>query len=33
MLDPVETRHVLALALSASLNAPIPDTSFPVFRM
>lgn len=30
---PSETRRVLALALSASLNAPIPDTRFGVFRM
>ena len=30
---PSETRRVLALAFSASLNAPIPDTRFGVFRM
>ncbi len=30
---PSETRRVLALALSASLNAPIPDTRWGVFRM
>ena len=30
---PSETRRVLGLALSASLNAPIPDTRFGVFRM
>ncbi|MFN3687907.1 carboxyl transferase domain-containing protein [Salinarimonas sp.] len=30
---PSETRRVLALALSASLNAPIPKTTFGVFRM
>nr|WP_244645214.1 carboxyl transferase domain-containing protein [Salinarimonas ramus] len=30
---PSETRRVLALALSASLNAPIPKTPFGVFRM
>jgi 3-methylcrotonyl-CoA carboxylase beta subunit len=33
VIDPVETRRVLALAISASLNAPIPDTTFGVFRM
>jgi 3-methylcrotonyl-CoA carboxylase beta subunit len=33
IIDPVDTRRVLALGLSASLNAPIPDTRFGVFRM
>jgi 3-methylcrotonyl-CoA carboxylase beta subunit len=33
VIDPVDTRRVLALGLSASLNAPIPDTRFGVFRM
>ncbi len=33
IIDPVDTRRVLALGLSASLNAPIPDTQFGVFRM
>ena len=33
VIDPAQTRDVLALALSASLNAPIPDTRFGVFRM
>ncbi|MBA2449337.1 MAG: methylcrotonoyl-CoA carboxylase [Chloroflexi bacterium] len=33
ILDPVETRTVLALGLSAALNAPIPPTTFGVFRM
>lgn len=33
IIDPVETRSVLALALSASLNAPIEETRFGVFRM
>ena len=33
VIDPLETRDTLALALSASLNAPIPETSFGVFRM
>ena len=33
IIDPVDTRKVLALGLSASLNAPIPETRFGVFRM
>jgi 3-methylcrotonyl-CoA carboxylase beta subunit len=33
VIDPAQTRDVLGLALSASLNAPIPDTRFGVFRM
>ena len=33
ILDPPETRRVLALALSACLNAPIDDTQWGVFRM
>lgn len=33
IIDPAQTRDVLALAISASLNAPIPDTDFGVFRM
>ena len=33
ILDPRQTRSALALALSASLNAPIPDYRAPVFRM
>jgi 3-methylcrotonyl-CoA carboxylase beta subunit len=33
IIDPAETRRVLALTLSASLNAPIPKTAFGVFRM
>ncbi|WP_333590449.1 carboxyl transferase domain-containing protein [Brevundimonas sp.] len=33
VIDPVQTRDVLGLAISASLNAPIPETSFGVFRM
>ncbi len=33
VIDPADTRQVLALALSASLNAPIPETRFGVFRM
>jgi 3-methylcrotonyl-CoA carboxylase beta subunit len=33
IIDPVDTRRVLGLALSAALNAPIPRTQFGVFRM
>jgi 3-methylcrotonyl-CoA carboxylase beta subunit len=33
ILDPVETRQALALGLSASLNAPVPEVRFGVFRM
>jgi len=34
VIDPADTRRVLALAISASLNAPIPDSpKFGVFRM
>jgi acetyl-CoA carboxylase carboxyltransferase component len=33
ILDPAQTRQVLGLALSACLNAPIPETKYGVFRM
>ena len=33
IIAPSETRRVVALALSAALNAPIPDMRFGVFRM
>ena len=33
VIDPVDTRRVLALGLAAALNAPIPETTFGVFRM
>ena len=33
VIDPAQTREVLALALSASLNAPIEPTQFGVWRM
>jgi 3-methylcrotonyl-CoA carboxylase beta subunit len=34
VIDPADTRRVLALAMSASLNAPIPERPrFGVFRM
>src|ERR1700709_678529 len=32
VIDPVQTRDVLGLSISASLNAPIPETRFGVFR-
>ena len=33
VIDPLDTRLVLGLSISASLNAPIPETRFGVFRM
>ena len=33
IIDPCDTRRVIALSLSATANAPINDTNFPVFRM
>ncbi|MFV0277570.1 MAG: carboxyl transferase domain-containing protein [Parahaliea sp.] len=33
VIDPAETRMVLGLAISASLNAPVPESKFGVFRM
>jgi len=33
VIDPAQTRRVLGLAISASLNAPIEKTQFGVFRM
>ncbi|WP_269716927.1 carboxyl transferase domain-containing protein [Caulobacter sp. NIBR2454] len=33
IIDPPQTRDVLGLAISASLNAPIPETTFGIFRM
>ena len=33
VIDPAQTRDVLAIAIGASLNAPIPETKFGVFRM
>ena len=33
IIDPVDTRRILGLGISASLNAPIEDTRFGVFRM
>ena len=33
VIDPAQTRDVLGLSIAASLNAPIPDARFGVFRM
>jgi acetyl-CoA carboxylase carboxyltransferase component len=33
IIDPLDTRRVLALGISAALNGPIPDTKFGIFRM
>jgi 3-methylcrotonyl-CoA carboxylase beta subunit len=33
VIDPADTRMVLGLCISASLNAPVEETSFGVFRM
>ncbi|MCC6335654.1 MAG: methylcrotonoyl-CoA carboxylase [Myxococcales bacterium] len=33
VIDPADTRMTLALALSATLNTPVPETTFGVFRM
>jgi 3-methylcrotonyl-CoA carboxylase beta subunit len=33
VIDPIDTRRVLGLSLSAALNANIPETKFGVFRM
>ena len=33
IIDPLDTRRVLALGIEAALHAPIPDTKFGVFRM
>ncbi len=32
-IDPLDTRRVLALGISAALNAPVPESTFGVFRM
>ncbi|XP_029052166.1 methylcrotonoyl-CoA carboxylase beta chain, mitochondrial [Osmia bicornis bicornis] len=33
VIDPIDTRVVLGLSLSAALNAPIPESNFGIFRM
>ncbi|HTV93172.1 MAG TPA: carboxyl transferase domain-containing protein [Verrucomicrobiae bacterium] len=33
IIDPLDTRHVIALGLDAAANAPLPPTHFGIFRM
>jgi 3-methylcrotonyl-CoA carboxylase beta subunit len=33
IIDPLDTRRVLALGLLAAANAPVPETTFGIFRM
>ncbi|HEX3807248.1 MAG TPA: carboxyl transferase domain-containing protein [Gaiellaceae bacterium] len=33
IIDPLDTRRVLALGLAAAVNAPIPESEFGIFRM
>ncbi len=33
VIDPAQTRDILAIAIGAALNAPIPETKFGIFRM
>ena len=33
VIDPLDTRLTLALAISAAYNAPIPEPNYGVFRM
>ena len=33
LIDPLDTRNALGIALSVALNAPIPDPKYGVFRM
>ena len=33
IIDPADTRKILGLSISASLNKPIEDTKFGIFRM
>src|SRR5881397_1244395 len=33
IIDPLDTRRVLGLGLAAAANAPVPDTTFGIFRM
>ena len=33
VIDPLDTRRILAMGIEAALNAPVPDTRFGVFRM
>lgn len=33
VIDPIDTRHIVGESLAITLNAPIPDTKFGLFRM
>jgi 3-methylcrotonyl-CoA carboxylase beta subunit len=33
VINPIDTRKILATCLSASLNTPIPDSVFGIYRM
>ena len=33
IVDPLDTRRVLALGLAAAANAPVPESTFGIFRM
>ena len=33
IIDPLDTRRVLGLGLAAAANAPVPETTFGIFRM
>jgi acetyl-CoA carboxylase carboxyltransferase component len=33
IIDPLDTRRVLALGLAAAANAAVPETTFGIFRM
>jgi acetyl-CoA carboxylase carboxyltransferase component len=33
IIDPLDTRRVLSLGISAALNAPVPESTFGIFRM
>ena len=33
VIDPLDTRRVLAMGISAALNAPIPEPGFSLYRM
>src|SRR4051794_16855995 len=33
IIDPLDTRRILALGLAAARNAPVPETTFGIFRM
>ena len=33
IIDPLDTRRVLALGISAAMNAPVPESTFGIFRM